>query len=150
MKDHAIFFVLFFKENFFMVSYMSIQNILNMLHGCLGNGIFSVFRNISFEDEEHTDQLLWDYFWQFVQKLFDCACQLFQQMSACLVSDVYADEEAKYGGPRLVWLHMVCWLVGCTNNLSEMWNDDYIRGNKGNSSGWHSCSSGCSLCQTLW
>lgn len=32
-------------------------------------------------------------------------------MSGCLVSDVHADEEAKYGSPGLVWLHMVCWLV---------------------------------------
>lgn len=41
-------------------------------------------------------------------------------MSGCLVSDVHADEVAKYGGPVLVWLHMVCWLVGCTKNFSEM------------------------------
>lgn len=87
-------------------------------------GIFSVFRKITAAwgcaDEEHTDQLPQDYFWQFGQKLFDCASQLFQQMSGCLVSDVHADEEAKYGGPGLVWLHMVCWLVGCTKNFWEM------------------------------
>ncbi len=33
------------------------------------------------EDDEHTDELPWDSFWQFVQKLFGYANRLLQQLS---------------------------------------------------------------------
>ncbi len=37
-----------------------------------------------------------------------CASQLLPQLSGWLVSDDLAGEEAGYGGPGLVWLHVVC------------------------------------------
>ncbi len=60
------------------------------------------------EDDEHADELPWDGFWQFVQKLFGYANQLLQQLSGWLVSDNLGGEDAGCGGPGLVWLHGVC------------------------------------------
>ncbi len=60
------------------------------------------------EDDEPADELPWDGFWQFVQKFFGYANRLLQQL--WLVSDDLGGEDAVYGGPGLVWLHVVC---GC-------------------------------------
>ncbi len=54
------------------------------------------------------DELPWDGFWQFVQKLFGYANRLLQQLSGWLVSDDLGGEDAGCGGPGLVWLHVVC------------------------------------------
>ena len=45
-----------------------------------------------------------------LKKLFGYANQLLQRLSAWLVSDNLRGEDAGCGGPRLVWLHVVC---GC-------------------------------------
>lgn len=73
------------------------------------------------EDEEHADQLLWDCFWQFVQKFFSCANRLLLQPSGWLLSDDHAREEDGCGGPRLAWLHVVCGCGAgrCAANFSE-------------------------------
>jgi hypothetical protein len=39
------------------------------------------------EDDEHADELPWDGFWQFGQKLLGCANPQFHQLSGWLVSD---------------------------------------------------------------
>ncbi len=62
------------------------------------------------EDDEHADELPWDGFWQFVQKLFGYVNRLLQYLSGWLVSDDLRGEDAGCGGPGLVWLHVVC---GC-------------------------------------
>ncbi len=62
------------------------------------------------EDDEHADELPWDGFWQFVQKLFGYSNRLLQQLSVWLVSDYHGGEDAECGSPGLVWLHVVC---GC-------------------------------------
>ncbi len=59
------------------------------------------------EDDEHADELPWDGFWQFVQKLFADADRLLQQLSRWLVSDDLGGEDAGCGGPGLAWLHVV-------------------------------------------
>jgi hypothetical protein len=43
-----------------------------------------------------------------VQKFFVCANPKFHQLSGWLVSDDPAVEEARFGGPGLAWLHMMC------------------------------------------
>ncbi len=73
------------------------------------------------EDDEHADELPWDGFWQFVQKLFGYANRLLQQLSGWLVSDDLGGEDAGCGGPGLVWLHVIC-----------------------------SCEAGWMYCQILW
>ncbi len=70
------------------------------------------------EDDEHADELPWDGFWQFVQKLFGYANWLLQQLSGWLVSDDLRGEDAGCGGPGLVWLHMVCGWMYC----QILWN----------------------------
>jgi hypothetical protein len=55
------------------------------------------------EDDEHTDELPWDGFWQLVQKLLGCANPQFHQLSGWLASEDPAGEEAGCGGPGLVW-----------------------------------------------
>ncbi len=62
------------------------------------------------EDDKHADELPWDGFGQFVQKLFGYANRLLQQLSGRLFSDDLGGEDAGCGGPGLVWLHVVC---GC-------------------------------------
>ncbi len=62
------------------------------------------------EDDEHRDELPWDCFWPFVQKLFGYANRLLPQLSGWLVSDDLRGEDAGCEGSGLVWLHVVC---GC-------------------------------------
>lgn len=65
------------------------------------------------EDEKHTVQLPWEYFWRFVWKFFGWVNQLVQQMSGCLVSGERAEEEAECAVQGLVWFHDVARPVGC-------------------------------------
>ncbi len=75
------------------------------------------------EDDKHADELPWDGFWQFVQKLFGYAnCWLWQQLSGWLVSDDLGGEYAGCGGPGLVWLHMVCGCEAGWMHCQIFWN----------------------------
>ncbi len=74
------------------------------------------------EDDEHADELPWDCFWQFVQKLFGYVNRLLQQLSGWLVSDNLRGEDARCGGPGLVWLHMVCGCEAGWMYCQILWN----------------------------
>ncbi len=114
-------------------------------------------KSVTDEDDEHADELLWDGFWQFVQKLFGYVNRLLQQLSGWLVSDDRGGEDAGCGGPGLVWLHVVCDGEAGRMEFSEMpLETAYGRTINiqltGNSSGGHSCSqhANCTLPQNLW
>ncbi len=60
-----------------------------------------------------------------MQKFFGYANRLLQQLSGWLISDDLGGEDAGYGGPGLVWLHVVCgceagWMY-CLNSLKHLW-----------------------------
>ncbi len=74
------------------------------------------------ENNEHPDELTWDGFWQFMQKFFGYSNQLLQQLSGWLVSDDLGGEDAGCGGPRLVWLHMVCGCEAGWMYCQILWN----------------------------
>ncbi len=74
------------------------------------------------EDDEHADELPWDGFWQFVQKIFSYANRLLQQLSGWLVSDDLGGEDAGCGGPGLVWLHVVCGCEAGWMYCQILWN----------------------------
>ncbi len=74
------------------------------------------------EDDEHADELPWDGFWQFVQKLFGYANRLLQQLFGWLVSDNLGGEDAGCGGPGLVWLHVVCGCEAGWMYCQILWN----------------------------
>ncbi len=74
------------------------------------------------EDDEHADELPWDGFWQIVQKLFGYANRLLQQLSGWLVSDDLGGEDARCGGPGLVWLHVVCGCEAGWMYCQILWN----------------------------
>ncbi len=86
------------------------------------------------EDDKHAEELPWDGFWQFARKLFGYAAnRLLQQLSGWLVSDDFGGEDVGYGGPGLVWLHVVCgceywmyshpcWMLDVLpNSLKRLW-----------------------------
>ncbi len=74
------------------------------------------------EDDDHADELPWDGFWQFVQKLFGYANWLLQQLSRWLVSDDLSREDAGCGGTGLVWLHVVCGYEAGWMYCQILWN----------------------------
>ena len=74
------------------------------------------------EDDENADELPWDGFWQFVEKLFGCANPQFHQLSGWLVSDDLAGEEAGCGGPGLAWLHVICGCEAGWMYCQILWN----------------------------
>ena len=97
------------------------------------------------EDDEHAGELHWDCFWQF----FGCANPQFHQLSGWLVSDHPASEEAGFGGPGLVWLHLVYGCeAGWTYSTAKFPKTTLEAANgrdiniqfSGNSSGGYSCS----------
>ena len=56
-------------------------------------------RQVPGDVNDHSDELHWDLFWQFVQKLLDCANPQFHRLFGWLVSDNPAGEEAGCGSP---------------------------------------------------
>ncbi len=74
------------------------------------------------EDNEHADELPQDGFWQFVHNFFGYANRLLQQLSGWLVSDDLGGEDAGYGGPGLVWLHVVCGCEAGWMYCKILWN----------------------------
>ncbi len=62
------------------------------------------------------------HFWQFVQKFFGYANRLLQQLSGWLVTDDLGGEDAGYGGPGLVWLHVVCVCEASWMYCQILWN----------------------------
>ncbi len=112
------------------------------------------------EDDEHADELPWDGLWQFVQKFFDYANRLLQQLSGGGWSQMVLEVKMLYM-EVLGWCGYNMWCavvrpVECTAKLSEMilettygreMNIQFM----GNSSGGHSCSqhANCTLPHNL-
>ncbi len=69
------------------------------------------------EDDEHADELPWDGFWQFVQKLFGYANRLLQQLSQTILEVKMLDLEV-LGWCGYMWSAVVR-PVGCTAKFSE-------------------------------
>ncbi len=78
-----------------------------------------------------------------MQKWFGYVNRLLQQLSGWLVSDDLGGENAGCGGPRLLWLQVVCSWMYCQIlwNALEMAYGRYMNIQfTGNSFGRHSCS----------
>ncbi len=98
------------------------------------------------KDDEHADELPWDGFWQFVQKLFGYANRLLQQLSGWLVSDDLGGEDVGWSWAGVVTRGLRLWgrLDVLPNSLKRLWRRLTVREMNiqftGNISGGHSCS----------